>query len=281
MNRAIAAALIFVFGCAPAFGEDKRTVLGEWVGTYVCAQGLTGITLTIAEATPTTAKALFHFYADPANPRVPTGCYTMSGAYDPETGNLSLKGEEWINRPRGYVLVHFNGQVDAEGQMFSGRVKGPSCKEFELVRKPSPVEDAGQCVLPDVPATDSQETAGAIGEALAEAGSIDLDIRFEFDSARLLPESLSQVDELGRILLSPAFAGRRIGLYGHTDGAGSDAYNQRLSASRAEAVRDELASRFKIPAERIDAQGFGKSRLKLPDDPENAANRRVEVTLLD
>ena len=47
-----------------------RSVLGPWVGTYVCSQGLTGLTLSITEATPTRASALFHFYADPRNPRV-------------------------------------------------------------------------------------------------------------------------------------------------------------------------------------------------------------------
>ena len=56
-----------------------RSVLGPWVGTYVCSQGLTGLTLSITEATPTRASALFHFYADPRNPRVPTGCFTMDG----------------------------------------------------------------------------------------------------------------------------------------------------------------------------------------------------------
>ena len=29
-----------------------RSVLGPWVGTYVCSQGLTGLTLSITEATP-------------------------------------------------------------------------------------------------------------------------------------------------------------------------------------------------------------------------------------
>ena len=49
---------------APAAGQssaDPRSVVGPWVGTYVCAQGLTGLTLSIAEATPTQARALFHF----------------------------------------------------------------------------------------------------------------------------------------------------------------------------------------------------------------------------
>lgn len=85
--------LIAAVGCGvagPALAQTPasapaRSVLGPWVGTYVCSQGLTGLTLSIAEATPTPtqARALFHFYADPSNPRVPTGCFTMTGQYDP------------------------------------------------------------------------------------------------------------------------------------------------------------------------------------------------------
>jgi hypothetical protein len=91
-------------------------VLGEWVGTYTCAQGLTGLTLTIAEATLTSARALFHFYADPRNPRVPTGCFMMDGKYDPASGQLRLDGGDWLLRPGGYRVVSFEGEVDAEGR---------------------------------------------------------------------------------------------------------------------------------------------------------------------
>jgi len=34
-----------------------------------------------AQTGPT--SALFHFHADPSNPRVPTGCFMMDGSYDP------------------------------------------------------------------------------------------------------------------------------------------------------------------------------------------------------
>jgi outer membrane protein OmpA-like peptidoglycan-associated protein len=283
MSKTTAIICALCLAALPVRGEDARTVLGEWVGTYVCAQGLTGLTLTISEATPTSARALFHFYADPRNPGVPTGCFTMNGEYNPETGQLQLEGNEWLQRPRGYWVVNFDGEVDAEGKSFAGVVTGPrNCTRFDLARTASPAPASSQCVIPDAPPVqDDLETAGAIGEALAGKGSVALNILFTFDSATILPEGMVQLDELGRSLLSPAFAARRVGIYGHTDSVGSEDYNQKLSEQRAEAVRDYLFKRFRIPPERFETYGFGGSLPKFPDAPEDPGNRRVEIALLE
>lgn len=263
-------------------GTVARTVLGEWVGTYICSQGLTGLTLTIAEATPTSALAMFHFYADPRNPRVPTGCFTMDGSYDPGSGRVLLRGRDWLMRPGGYRVVSFDGLVDAEGRQFEGKVTLAGCKTFELSRQPSPAPTPERCVFPDAPPPQAdQADAGVIADALAEEGRIDLNILFDFAKAAIRPDGKSQLDELGRILMSPALATRRVGIYGHTDAAGSAALNLTLSRERAEAVRDYLVERFNAPPERFETKGFGKERLKSPDAPLDEANRRVEIVLLD
>lgn len=264
-----------------------RTVLGQWVGTYTCAQGLTGLTLTIAEATPTSARAVFHFYADPRNPRVPTGCFMMDGRYDPASGKLRLDGGDWLLRPAGYRVVSFEGEVDAEGRRFEGKVTGPrapfpGCTTFHLAREPSPAPLPERCMLPDLPIVQAdQASAGVIADALAAEGRIDLNITFDFAEATIRHDGASQLDELGRILLSPALAVRRIGIYGHTDAAGAADFNLKLSQARANAVRDYLVERFEAPSTRFDAQGFGKERLELPDAPLDEANRRVEIVVLE
>lgn len=265
-------------GAEPAPG----TVLGEWVGTYVCAQGLTGLTLSIAQATPTSAQALFHFYADPRNPKVPTGCFTMDGSYDPASGRLQLRGGDWLLRPGGYRVVSFDGEVDAEGRRFSGKVGGAAgCRLFDLGRRPSPAPAPAQCAIAMPPAQAGLVDAGGIGAALAGEGRIDLDILFDFGQATLRADGTRQLDELGRILLSPALAQRRIGLHGHTDAVGGADANRTLSRRRAQAVRDYLVEGFAIPAARLEVRGHGEDRLKLPATPEDPANRRVEVVLLD
>jgi len=71
---------------------------------------------------------------------------------------------------------------------------------------------------------------------------------------------------------------------GHTDGKGSDTYNQALSERRAIAVRASLTERG-LPLDHLNIRGFGKTRPvaqnQFPDgadEPEGRQkNRRVEV----
>ncbi|MCO6418374.1 hypothetical protein JYK14_19710 [Siccirubricoccus sp. KC 17139] len=134
MRRAasLAAACLLAGQALAAEGEG---VIGAWSGTYRCAQGLTGVTLTVTQAQPETAEALFPFYADPRNPGVPTGCFLLQGRYDPASGRLSLRGGPWLLRPPGYVVVDFLAQVDPTGRGFSGRVAGPGCSSVQLERR--------------------------------------------------------------------------------------------------------------------------------------------------
>ena len=111
--------------------------------------------------------------------------------------------------------------------------------------------------------------------------SIDLTINFEFNSAKLSSDSQSQLAELGKALNTPVLSPFRIKITGHTDGVGSDAYNMDLSKRRAATVVSYLSSQLGVNASRLLSSGMGKRALKLPDDPENAANRRVEVTQID
>lgn len=267
---------------AAAQSPPSRSVLGPWVGTYVCAQGLTGLTLSITEATPTQARALFHFYADPRNPRVPTGCFTMSGTYEPSTGRLQLKGGDWLLRPAGYHVVSFDGHVDAAGRRFTGKVGGASaCKQFDLARTASPSPPPAACAVAMPVVQADLQDAGRIGDALAGQGRVDLNILFDFAQATIRADSLPQLDELGRTLLAPPLAARRIGIHGHTDAVGGVDANLRLSRQRAAAVADYLARTFGISPQRLEVQGHGESRLKQPRAPEAEANRRVEIVVLD
>ena len=72
---------------------------------------------------------------------------------------------------------------------------------------------------------------------------------------------------------------------GYTDatpyGGGITGYgNWELSAERANAARRELLSK-EVKSERISQViGYGDSRPSLPDDPTNALNRRISITVL-
>jgi len=106
---------------------------------------------------------------------------------------------------------------------------------------------------------------------------IDLTINFEFNSSRLSQDSQAQLGELNVALTSPELAEYNFSIIGHTDAVGGDAYNMRLSKQRADSVVRYLASRYGIAANRLLADGKGKTQLKSPDQPDSGVNRRVEI----
>jgi len=72
--------------------------------------------------------------------------------------------------------------------------------------------------------------------------------------------------------------GMKVSVEGHTDSIGSEAYNQRLSERRAQAVRDYMIENGISPG-RVATRGFGKSRPVASNETAEgrAQNRRVEI----
>jgi outer membrane protein OmpA-like peptidoglycan-associated protein len=101
---------------------------------------------------------------------------------------------------------------------------------------------------------------------------------FDFDRATLTAQALTTIKQAA----AAAKAGNktRIGVTGHTDRAGSDAYNMALSLRRANAVKDQLV-REGIPAAGITVVGRGESQPLVPtaDGVREPQNRRVEIVL--
>jgi outer membrane protein OmpA-like peptidoglycan-associated protein len=106
---------------------------------------------------------------------------------------------------------------------------------------------------------------------------IDLEILFEYNSARISPKAEPQLNELGEALRSVRLKNATIVLAGHTDGKGGDSYNERLSDRRAEAVKRYLVDKLKVLPDNLTTAGYGKRHLKNPDDPYGSENRRVQI----
>src|SRR5262245_21386759 len=68
-----------------------------------------------------------------------------------------------------------------------------------------------------------------------EKPRIDLEIKFEFNSAQISRSAMSDMEALGKALSDPALKGSSIALAGHTDAVGRDDVNQDLSERRADA----------------------------------------------
>ncbi len=131
----------------------------------------------------------------------------------------------------------------------------------------------------------AQAAAGTpAGEASAPAAasrpSLSLLIQFDFNSARVRPESQQALANLSQALQSPELAASRFAIEGHTDAKGRDDYNRKLSEQRAQAVSEFLAARG-VQSSRLAPVGKGASELANTADPFAAENRRVRIVNLD
>jgi outer membrane protein OmpA-like peptidoglycan-associated protein len=111
--------------------------------------------------------------------------------------------------------------------------------------------------------------------------NIDLEITFDYNSANISAKSMTSVQALGRALSSPELKGSTFVVAGHTDAAGGESYNQDLSERRADAIKRYLIDKYSIPAADLVTVGYGKSKLKDPNQPMAEVNRRVQVVNME
>ena len=116
-----------------------------------------------------------------------------------------------------------------------------------------------------------------VAEMSKDWKKIDLEIFFEYNSARIAREAEPQLDQLGEALRDPRMKNATIVVAGHTDAKGGEKYNEGLSDRRAEAVKRWLVEELKIPAENLTTAGYGKRHLKNADEPFAPENRRVQI----
>ena len=109
---------------------------------------------------------------------------------------------------------------------------------------------------------------------------VDLEVFFDYNSAMITPAAKPKLETLGKALSDAKLKGKTFMIAGHTDGTGSDDYNQSLSEKRADAVKQHLASKFGLDVTTLVAIGYGEEQLKTPGAPEADENRRVQVVTL-
>ncbi len=110
----------------------------------------------------------------------------------------------------------------------------------------------------DTAEVDAEYTIDFLLASVSKPVVVD-NIYYDYDKASLRPESETALDEMAQVLRdNPSVS---IEMASHTDRHGSDLYNERLSARRAQAVVDYLISAG-IDPERLTARGYGKSRPK-------------------
>lgn len=189
------------------------------------------------------------FYLSPMQP-VKTVLMSVTLQAPPDTvvaGDLMVPG---FLPTEGLALVG-SGGAQGRGQAASGRSLGLEGALKEL---------------------NAAVTPGGI------AVNLSADVLFDFDKADLKPTASQSLQALLTIVKEKPTA--TIGVVGHTDVRGDEAYNKALSERRANAVKAWLLA-HDVAGTRVTATGAGESRpLKTGDtEDDHRANRRVEIAI--
>lgn len=139
------------------------------------------------------------------------------------------------------------------------------------------VHGQGQEEVVMVQETVSEPAPAPVMEEPAQPVRVELDVKFDFDRAAVKQESQADIKALADFMSQ--YPQTTTVVEGHTDSIGTEAYNQRLSERRANAVRDVLVNQYGINGSRVNSVGYGESRPVADNATEQgrAINRRVEA----
>ncbi len=105
------------------------------------------------------------------------------------------------------------------------------------------------------------------------------DSLFDFGKATVKPGGRAALDQFSSELIGAKF--EVITVTGHTDRIGSQAYNEKLSARRAEVVKEYLIVSAGIPADKISARGVaGAEPITKPGECKGKKATRALITCL-
>ena len=154
-------------------------------------------------------------------------------------------------------------------------VEHPDC----VARKAEPAKAAAP-VVPAQPAKPVAPVAPA-GAAAAPSSvkasvTIQAEALFDFDKSVVKPAGKKSIDEA--IAKIKSLDVEVVIATGHTDGVGTDAYNQKLSERRANSVKEYMVSKG-VPAAKITTLGKGKTQPIASNKTADgrAKNRRVDI----
>lgn len=120
-----------------------------------------------------------------------------------------------------------------------------------------------------------------VAQLAANKPKIDLEIRFDYNSADISKASVQAVQELGKALSDPSLKGSTFVVAGHTDAVGGEEYNQGLSERRADTIKKYLTEKYGINGSDLVTVGYGKTKPKDAAAPMDPTNRRVQVVNME
>lgn len=156
----------------------------------------------------------------------------------------------------------------------------PGCDGYvEPVKPAAPVAPAPAPTPAPTPAVAPTPAPVPAPAPVASKVTFAADAFFDFDKAVLKPEGKAKLDDLvGKV---KGINLEVIIAVGHTDSKGTDAYNQKLSVKRSEAVKAYLLEKG-IEKNRVYTEGKGEAQPVADNSTKEgqAKNRRVEIEVV-
>ena len=203
-----------------------------------------------------------------------------SGTYsDSATGEaITLDGKGSGTYSRGGVSITNNG--DGSGSYSDGTISITNLGDGSAIVNDAtvsakPVPKAGK--VGTFPSIDAAKPVQSCGTVI----TLEDSVLFDFGSSELRGQASTTLTNLATVLKDSKAP--KVQVQGHTDSVSDDAFNQKLSEQRAQAVSSALKSNG-VTAD-LEAVGYGETKPvapnENPDGSDNPAgrrlNRRVEV----
>ena len=198
------------------------------------------------------------------------------------------------NTPVGAIVDEWGCPIDSDGDgVYDGldqcpdtppgmKVDAKGCNGAQLSGSSKSVTESKPVATPVTPPPAPAKPVSETERQLVEGGKVRLEnVYFETNSANLLRESETTLDEVGGVL--EKFVDLQVEVQGHTDTRGSAAYNMKLSQARSESVRKYLLDHFHLKSDNLLAKGYGESQPETGEanDEERLRNRRVVLKALN
>ena len=203
-----------------------------------------------------------------------------SGTYsDSATGEaITLDGKGSGTYSRGGVSITNNG--DGSGTYSDGKISITNLGDGSAIVNDAtvsakPVPKAGK--VGTFPSIDAAKPVQSCGTVI----TLEDSVLFDFGSSELRGEASTTLTNLATVIKDSKAP--KVQVQGHTDSVSDDAFNQKLSEQRAQAVSSALKSNG-VTAD-LEAVGYGETKPVAPNENPDGSdnpggrrlNRRVEV----